>query len=58
MVANILLTDLGVGSNGQNSTFTDYDHVAYQIKWNHECRNMVANILHADPYPHPWGFKI
>ena len=25
-------------------------HVAYQIKWNHECSNMVANILSADPY--------
>ena len=26
-------------------------HVAYQIKGKHECSNMAANILHADPLP-------
>ena len=26
-------------------------HVAYQIKGKHECSNMAANILHADPSP-------
>ena len=24
--------------------FSEQGHVAYQIKWNHECSNMVANI--------------
>ena len=33
--------------------FTKQGHVAYQIKGNHECSNMVANILTADPHPHP-----
>ena len=31
------------------STFSEHGHVAYQIKGNHECSNMVANILQADP---------
>ena len=44
MVANILPADpypslhppltLGVGTKGQNSTFSEHGHVAYQIKWN------------------------
>ena len=41
MIANILHADpyplpmtLGVG---QNSTFSEHGHVAYQIKWNQEC---------------------
>ena len=38
-------------SIGQKSTFSEHGHVAYQIKGNHECSNMVANILHADPLP-------
>ena len=38
-----------VGSKGQNSNFSAHGHVAYQIKENHECSNMVANILHANP---------
>ena len=42
MMANILPADppltLGVGSKCQNSPFSDYGHVAYQIKWNRECR--------------------
>ena len=29
----------------QNSFFSEYLHVAYKIKWNHVCSNMVANIL-------------
>ena len=37
--------DLGMGSKVQNSNFSD---VAYQIKENHECSNMVPNILLAD----------
>ena len=40
---------LGVGSKGQNLTFSEHGHVAYHIKENHECSNMVANILHAEP---------
>ena len=36
---------------GQNSTFSEHGHVAYQNKKNHECSNVVANILPADPPP-------
>ena len=36
---------LGMESVGQNSICSDYGHVAYQIKRNHECSNMVANVL-------------
>ena len=44
-----------MGSVGQNSTFSEHGHVAYQIKENHECSNMVANILPADPPPPTLG---
>ena len=40
---------LGMGSIGQNSTFSERGHVAYEIKKNHECNNMLANILPIDP---------
>ena len=40
-----------MGSKGKNSTFSEQCHVAYQIKGNHECRSMVANILLPDPPP-------
>ena len=58
MVANILPSDptlstLGVGSKGRNSTFSEHGHVAYQIKGNHECSNLEANILPADLTPTP-----
>ena len=44
------LQTLGMGSIGQNSFFfSEHGHVAYQIKENHECTNMVANIFPADP---------
>ena len=43
---------LGMGSVGQNSTFSEHGHVAYQIKENQECSNMVANNLLADT-PNP-----
>ena len=47
MVVNILPADPspfpGVGSKGQNSTFSDHGHVAYQIIWNHESNNMFGN---------------
>ena len=38
-----------MGSVGHNSTFSEHGHVAYQIKENQECSNMVANIMPADP---------
>ena len=34
---------------GQTSTLSEHGHVAYQIKGNHKCSNMVAKILPADP---------
>ena len=36
------------GVKVQNSTFSEHGHVAYQIKENHECSNMVPNILLTD----------
>ena len=44
---------LRMGSMGQNSTFLEHGHVAYQIEGNHECSNIIANILPADAQPHP-----
>ena len=40
---------LTVGPKGQNSTFSEECHVAYQIKGNHKCSKMVANSFSADP---------
>ena len=37
-----------MGSVGQNSPLSEHGHVVYQIKENHECSNMVPNILLAD----------
>ena len=54
----------GLRGWGQNSTFSEHGHVAYQIKGNHDCSNMAANILPADPHPPPsplplgWGKKV
>ena len=56
MVANILPADTldpRDGFNGQNSTFSEYGHVAYQINGSLECSKMVANILPADLPTHP-----
>ena len=50
MVANILpavIPDPGDGVNSLRLNFSEYGHGAYQIKENHECSNMVANILPA-----------
>ena len=54
MVANIFPQTpshpptLGIGSIDHNSTFSEHGHVAYQIKTNHECSNMITNIcLHS-----------
>ena len=41
----LLTPTLGMGSVGQHSTFLEHVHIAFQIKENHECSNMVANIL-------------
>ena len=44
----------GLGGQKLKFNFSEHGHVAYQIKWNHKCSNMVANILPAaDPLPHP-----
>ena len=55
MVANILPADpptQPLGPIGQNSTCSEHGPVAYQIKKNHKCSNMVGNILPADsPLP-------
>ena len=50
MVANSLPIDplprpFRVESKGQNSTFSDHGHLAYQIKGYDECSNMQAHIL-------------
>ena len=37
----------------KNSTLSEQGYVAYQIKGNHECSNMIANILPADLLPPP-----
>ena len=50
------LLALGMGSEGQNITFSEHGHVAYQIKEDQECSNMVASILPADPPPRLWGW--
>ena len=41
----------GMGSIGQNSSFSEHGHVAYQSKGNHELSNMTVNSLHAYPLP-------
>ena len=47
--------------DGVNRFFLEYGHVVYQIKENHECSNILANILPAGPLPPPlsrhrgWG---
>ena len=55
-VSNSLPIDLpdprGMGSIGQKSTFSEQSHVAYQIKENDECSNIVANNLLAEPPTH------
>ena len=44
-----------MGSKGQNSTLSEYSNVAYQIKGNDACSNMVATILPVAPSPDPRG---
>ena len=42
--------------------FFKHGHVAYQIKWNDACTNMVATTFTADPLPFlrlwGWGLKV
>ena len=50
----------GCGQNVKIQLFLEHGHVAYQIKGNHKCRNMVANILPTDPLtppPHNLGMR-
>ena len=42
------------GVKRSNANVSEYGHVAYQIKGNDACSNMVANILPADP-ARLWG---
>ena len=49
-----------MGSKCQNSFFLEHGHVAYQIKGNHGCSNMVENSLAGNPLQTPllpWGSK-
>ena len=40
--------DIGVGAEAKIKLFSEYGHVAYQIKADDFCNNMVANILPTD----------
>ena len=45
--------DLGDGIKMSKLFFLEHGHVAYQIKGNHGCSNMVENILAGNPLPPP-----
>ena len=45
----------GEAPRGQNKTFSEYGHVAYQIKADDSCSKVVASIL---PQPRGWGQTI
>ena len=50
--------DPGGGVKMSKLTFSEHGHVAYQLKWNHKCSHVVANISPADhPPPGPLGSK-
>ena len=55
MVANRLPTDhpLTLGVKISKSNIFKLCHVAYQITQDHNCSNMVANIMPADHTPDP-----
>ena len=40
------------GTIGQNSTFSEHGHVAYQIKWNHEMQQNGSKYFVRRPPPH------
>ena len=48
---------LGIGSKVQNALFSEYGHVAYQIKCNDACSNMVAILYPQTPHPKPGESK-
>ena len=61
MIANILHaypSPIALG-DGSKLTFSEHGHVAYQIKGNHNCNNLVANLKPSDPPSptRPWGSK-
>ena len=47
--------DLGGGAEAEIQLFSEYGHVAYQIKGNDACSNMEANILPVEPPSLPRG---
>ena len=51
MVANILPADPPPTHTHTHTPPPEHGHVAYQIKGNRECSNMVASILPANAYP-------
>ena len=60
MVATIMLADpypppqpLGMGSVGQNSTFSEHGHVTYQIKGNHGMQQHGSKYFVHRPLPEP-----
>ena len=53
-VLTLTLGPWGLGSKGQNSSFSEHGHVAYQIKGNHKCSNMQGHILSLHTLD-PWG---
>ena len=55
MIANILHADPSPITLGDGSkfNFSQHGHVAYQIKGNHNCNNLVANLKPSDPPPPP-----
>ena len=55
MIANILHaypSPIALG-DGSKLFFSEHGHVAYQIKGNHNCNNLVANLKPSDPPPPP-----
>ena len=55
MIANILHaypSPIALG-DGSKLTFSEHGHVAYQIKGNHNCNNLVANHKPSGPTPPP-----
>ena len=48
-----------MGAEAKIKLFSEYGHVAYQIKADDAGSNMVANILPTDtPSPRGWGQKV
>ena len=51
-----------MGSKSQNSAFSEHGHDVHQIKGNHDCSNMEADIFPAEPPfasdPRRWGQNV